>query len=54
MERVAIQSLSKLHQELVREELAKGILKGESLQEMKNGISDLLHAENITEFQDRA
>ena len=54
MERVAIQSLSKLHQELVREELAKGILKGESMLEMKNGISDLLHAENITKFQDRA
>lgn len=54
MERVAIQSLSKLHQELVREELAKGILKGESIQEMKNWISDLLHAENITKFQDRA
>jgi len=36
MERIAIQSLSKLHQELVREELAKGILKGESIQEMKN------------------
>lgn len=54
MERVAIQSLSKLHQEMVREELAKGILKGESMQEMKNGISDLLHAENITQFQDRA
>lgn len=54
MERVAIQSLSKLHQEMVREELAKWILKGESMQEMKNGISDLLHAENITKFQDRA
>ena len=54
MERVAIQSLSKLHQELVREELAKGILKWESMQEMKNWISDLLHAENITKFQDRA
>lgn len=54
MERVAIQSLSKLHQEMVREELAKGILRGESMQEMKNWISDLLHAENITKFQDRS
>lgn len=54
MERVAIQSLSKLHQEMVREELAKWVIKWESLLEMKNGISDLLHAENITKFQDRA
>lgn len=54
MERVAIQSLAKVQQELVREQLAKWILKGESIHEMKKNVFDLLQGENITKFQDKA
>ena len=54
MERVAIQSLDKAIQEKFTQELAKWVLKWESINEMKRGAIDLLRAEHITEFQDRA
>lgn len=54
MERVAIQSLDKAIQEQFREELAKSVLKWETMGEMKRGAIELLKAEHITEFQDRS
>jgi SPP1 gp7 family putative phage head morphogenesis protein len=54
MERVAIQSLEKTIQEKLTQELAKWVLKWESISEMKRGAIDLLQSEHITEFQDRA
>lgn len=54
MERVAIQTLDKTIQEKFTEELAKSVLKWETMGEMKRGAIELLKAEHITEFQDRA
>ena len=54
MERVAIQTLDKAIQEQFTQELAKWVLKWETMGEMKRGAIELLKAEHITEFQDRA
>lgn len=54
MTRVAINSLQKVQQEKVREQLAKSTITWDSLTTMKSKISKLLADEKITSFQDRA
>lgn len=54
MERQALTLLNDLQQEKVREQLARGIISGDSLANMKNRVSKYLIDSNITSFKDRA
>ena len=54
MERQALTLLNELQQEKVREELAKGVISGDSLFNMKKRVNKYLMDNNITSFKDRA
>ena len=54
MERQALTLLNDLQQEKVREQLARGMISGDSLANMKNRVSKYLIDSNITSFKDRA
>lgn len=53
MERQAITMVNELQQEKIREQLAKWIISGDSMYNMKKRVSEYLEANKITGFKDR-